>query len=80
MDTVIKGSDIPAGIAVTRGLKENVFVTLVCSLSQTPLIIVGPPGSSKVRTRPVISSLNLLLSSCFLTKFFIAVPTTDSRG
>jgi ATPase family associated with various cellular activities (AAA) len=47
MTTVIASTDIPPGIAVTRGLKENVFVTLVCTLSQTPLIIVGPPGSSK---------------------------------
>jgi hypothetical protein len=73
MDTVIKGSDVPAGIAVTRGLKENVFVTLVCSLSQTPLMIVGPPGSSKVSTRPGISSLNLLVSS------FVSSPNTSSR-
>lgn len=47
MNTVIAGSEIPSGIAITRGLKENIFVTLVCSLSQTPLIIVGPPGASK---------------------------------
>jgi len=47
MDTVIAGSEIPLGIAVTRGLRENIFVTLVCSLSQTPLLIVGPPGTSK---------------------------------
>ena len=39
---------IPQGIALTRGLKENVFMTVVCSLSSTPLMIVGPPGSSKV--------------------------------
>ena len=38
---------VPTGIALTRGLKENIFMTFVCSLSQTPLLIVGPPGSSK---------------------------------
>jgi hypothetical protein len=39
---------IPQGIALTTALKENIFMTVVCSLSFTPLIIVGPPGSSKV--------------------------------
>lgn len=47
MDKVIEATEIPIGIAVTRGLKENVFVTFVCTMSQTPLIIVGVPGSAK---------------------------------
>jgi hypothetical protein len=47
IDTVVTATDIPDGIALTRGLKENIFATLVCLLSQTPLIIVGPPGASK---------------------------------
>jgi hypothetical protein len=48
MDEVINETDIPEGIAITRGVKENVFMTFVCTLSGTPLIIVGSPGSSKV--------------------------------
>lgn len=53
LDDVARHTDIPDGIAVTQGLKENLFTTLICSLSQTPLMIVGPPGSSKVsRTKP----------------------------
>lgn len=55
MDVVVKETEIPRGIAVTRGLKENIFMTLVCSLSQTPLIIVGPPGSSKTLSVNVVS-------------------------
>lgn len=47
MDTIVAATNVPVGIAMTRGLKENIFATLVCSLSQTPLIIVGPPGASK---------------------------------
>jgi hypothetical protein len=47
MDIVIDATDVGAGIALTRGLKENVFMTLVCLLSRTPLLIVGPPGTSK---------------------------------
>ena len=48
IDTVIQATEIPEGISLTSGLKENIFVTLVCTLSRTPLIIVGPPGCSKV--------------------------------
>jgi ATPase family associated with various cellular activities (AAA) len=47
MDAVIARTEIPQGIALTRGLKENVFMTLTCLLSRTPLLIVGPPGTSK---------------------------------
>jgi len=56
MDTVIAGSEIPSGIAITRGLKENIFVTLVCSLSQTPLMIVGPAGTSKTLSVNVVDA------------------------
>ena len=48
MDLVVKEASIPAGIALTNGLKENIFTTLVCTLSRTPLMIIGPPGTSKV--------------------------------
>ena len=48
MDEVINETNIPKSIAITQGLKENMFMTFVCMLSETPLIIVGPPGSSKV--------------------------------
>jgi hypothetical protein len=47
MDHAVNATEIPPGIAVTRGLKENIFATLMCALLQIPLIIVGPPGSSK---------------------------------
>ena len=39
--------DIPRGIAKTLALKENVFANIVCTMTHTPLIIVGPPGCSK---------------------------------
>jgi hypothetical protein len=48
MNIVLSETLIPTGIAATRGLKENIFLTLVCSISHTPLMIIGPPGSSKV--------------------------------
>ena len=38
---------LPKGIARTRALMENIFATIVCTLTHIPLIIVGAPGSSK---------------------------------
>ena len=39
--------ELPSGIARTQALKENIFTTIVCTATRTPLIIVGAPGSSK---------------------------------
>ena len=39
--------ELPKGIARTLALKENLFATIVCAVTHTPLIIVGAPGSSK---------------------------------
>lgn len=39
--------DLPEGIALTVALKENVFATIACTMTHTPLIMVGSPGSSK---------------------------------
>ncbi len=39
--------ELPKGIARTKALKENIFATIVCTVTHTPLIIVGAPGSSK---------------------------------
>ena len=39
--------ELPVGIAKTQALKENLFATIVCTVTHTPLIIVGAPGSSK---------------------------------
>ena len=48
LDHVIANTSVKKGIARTRGLKENIFMVIVCALSKTPLMIVGPPGCSKV--------------------------------
>jgi hemicentin len=47
MNRILDETDLPKGIARTIGLKENCFMTLICALSRTPLIVIGPPGSSK---------------------------------
>ena len=47
LDIFCKSIEFPPGIAKTRALKENLFATIVCTVTHTPLIIVGAPGSSK---------------------------------
>lgn len=47
LDWYISKVDLPKGIASTQALKENLFATIVCTVTHIPLIIVGPPGSSK---------------------------------
>jgi hypothetical protein len=69
MQTVIGATVIPPGIAVTRGLMENLFMTLVCLLSRTPLMIVGPPGSSKVRYWQISASSRRMSVSIVLCCF-----------
>ncbi len=47
LDWYMEHIDLPDGIAKTQALKENLFATIVCTMTHTPLIIVGQPGSSK---------------------------------
>ena len=39
--------EFPKGIAKTQALKENLLAIILCTVTQTPLIIIGAPGSSK---------------------------------
>jgi hypothetical protein len=47
LDYYIREVELPKGIARTLALKENLFATIICTVTHTPLIIVGAPGSSK---------------------------------
>ncbi|KAI6653841.1 hypothetical protein LOD99_3343 [Oopsacas minuta] len=47
VDKFISNVKVPVGIAETKALKENLFATLICTMSKIPLIIVGAPGTSK---------------------------------
>ena len=47
LDYFISKLDLPKGTAHTIALKENILAIIVCTLTHTPLIIVGDPGSSK---------------------------------
>lgn len=49
MTDFLEHAHLPRGIARTEGLTENCFMVFVCTLARVPLMIVGPPGSSKVR-------------------------------
>ena len=57
MDFYINNLSLPVGIAKTEALKENLFATIICTVTNTPLIIVGAPGSSKTL------SFNLTISN-----------------
>ena len=60
LDLYIQLVDLPKGIARTRALKENIFATIVCTATHTPLIIVGAPGSSKTLSfNQTIANLSL---------------------
>ena len=47
LDFFVGRVELPRGIARTLALKENLFASIVCTVTHTPLIIVGAPGSSK---------------------------------
>ncbi|CAB9513446.1 protein ligase RNF213 (Partial), partial [Seminavis robusta] len=47
IEAVLSNTVVPEGIAPTRSLAENCFMTLVCTLSRVPLLIVGLPGTAK---------------------------------
>ena len=47
LDFFCESIELPSGIAQTRALKENLFATILCTVTHTPLVIVGAPGSSK---------------------------------
>ena len=57
MDFYTDQLSLPTGIAKTEALKENLFATIICTVTKTPLIIVGAPGSSKTL------SFNLTISN-----------------
>ncbi|KAL6077130.1 Replication factor C small subunit [Balamuthia mandrillaris] len=47
MKHLYEKTNIPAGIARTDALLENLWCTVICIDAKIPLIIVGPPGCSK---------------------------------
>uniref|UniRef100_A0A7R9Y9S0 AAA+ ATPase domain-containing protein n=1 Tax=Pinguiococcus pyrenoidosus TaxID=172671 RepID=A0A7R9Y9S0_9STRA len=50
---------VPSGISKNEALEEQLFLTLVCTITKTPLFLVGPPGSGKTLSfNLVVQNLN----------------------
>eukprot|EP00796_Vickermania_ingenoplastis_P011786 gene11786-8097_t len=47
IDVVMSNTKLGPGIVETQSLQENLTIILLCLASKTPLIIKGPPGTSK---------------------------------
>ena len=48
--------ELPPSIAKTEALMENVFATIACTMTRTPLIIKGDPGSSKTLSFNIVAA------------------------
>ena len=55
MDALIEQTHLEDGIARTRGLQENMFMVVGCCLAEIPVMIVGPPDSSKTLAVTVVA-------------------------
>ena len=62
MNLLIETTEVPEGVALTRGLRENVFMTTVCTLSRTPLMIIG--------RKSICTSMFVTVLSVFVTQHF----------
>ena len=56
LDWFVDEVELENGIARTQALKENIFAIIACVLTTTPLILVGPPGSSKTLSFSIVIS------------------------
>jgi hypothetical protein len=49
-DYWLSAIDVPDNIAKIRALRENIYAALMCSMTRTPIFILGKPGCSKSLT------------------------------
>ena len=56
MEWLLSKIKLHSRIACTKALKENVYAIVVCSMTRIPLIIIGPPGSSKTISFKIVVS------------------------
>ena len=47
LNWLIENIELPPGVANIKALRENLYLIMVCCMTNTPLIITGPPGCSK---------------------------------
>ena len=69
LNWMINAMKLPPGVAKTEALKENVYATVVCTMCQIPLIIVGQPGSSKTLSFKIVIANLLGKSSPYYSIF-----------
>lgn len=77
----LRAIQAPKNIANVRVLRENIYAFIVCTMTKTPLIIVGKPGCSKTLSTSMV--LNALSSaaeskSSHLAKI-LSLPYQGSR-
>ena len=53
---MVKFEPLPPRIAPTQALKENLYAIVICVVNKIPLIIVGPPGSSKTLSFKIVNA------------------------
>ena len=60
MSLYIENTDVPKGIAKNEAVKENVFSIVVSIQNAIPVLIIGPPGSSKTLSFKVWRAVNVM--------------------
>ena len=55
-DYWLNAIDVPDNIAKIRALRENIYAALMCSMTRTPIFILGKPGCSKSLTVSLLIS------------------------
>ena len=55
-DYWLDAMDVADNVARIRALRENIYATLVCSITRTPIFILGKPGCSKSLTVSLLIS------------------------
>lgn len=52
---IIEHIQLEDGVAGTTGLHENIVMIIICCLARCPLMIIGPPGSSKTLAVTIVA-------------------------
>jgi hypothetical protein len=69
---------LSATVGVTRNtaLKENIFAIVVCIQTHMPVIIVGPPGSTKTLSFQIVRESVLVEPMVRPGGVFVCIPQT----
>ena len=78
LDWLTSNMVFPPGVVKTQALKENLFAIVICTVTHTPLILVGAPGSSKTLSfNLAIANLKGLESRSLLFRDVTLFPSLD---